>query len=194
MLDGDAAGRDQASRSSARCFPTLVGNGLYGYEASGYWLDIGTPERYLQATYDILEGQGQDRGRPAARRDGGMLRSVDGADGRGQRHRARRWSAPAASVAAGAMVGGAHRARRGRDGSRRAPTSSPRCCWTGCSVGRGHAISAAIVGPGVTIGEHCRIEGGVVLGEGVTIGPENMLRPARVSSRAWSCPKERSAF
>ena len=38
-------------------FPTLVGRGLYGYEASGYWLDIGTPERYLQGTYDILEGK-----------------------------------------------------------------------------------------------------------------------------------------
>ena len=37
-------------------FPKLVGRGLFGYEASGYWLDIGTPDRYLQATYDILEG------------------------------------------------------------------------------------------------------------------------------------------
>ena len=37
-------------------FPELIGNGLFGYEADGYWLDIGTPERYLQGTYDILEG------------------------------------------------------------------------------------------------------------------------------------------
>src|SRR5206468_11734998 len=37
-------------------FPALVGRGLFGYEASGYWLDIGTPARYLQATFDILEG------------------------------------------------------------------------------------------------------------------------------------------
>ncbi len=36
-------------------FPTLVGNGLFGYPAHGYWLDIGTPDGYLQATYDILE-------------------------------------------------------------------------------------------------------------------------------------------
>src|SRR6201986_4145460 len=27
-------------------FPTLVDDGLYGYEANGYWLDIGTPNRY----------------------------------------------------------------------------------------------------------------------------------------------------
>ena len=37
-------------------FPRLVGNGLYGCVLSGYWMDIGTPERYLEATFDILEG------------------------------------------------------------------------------------------------------------------------------------------
>ena len=37
-------------------FPTLIGNGLYGMRVDGYWLDIGTPERYLQATRDILDG------------------------------------------------------------------------------------------------------------------------------------------
>src|SRR5215207_693777 len=37
-------------------FPRLVGDGLYGYVGEGYWMDIGTPERYLQGTFDILEG------------------------------------------------------------------------------------------------------------------------------------------
>jgi mannose-1-phosphate guanylyltransferase len=37
-------------------FPALVGSGLYAFEADGYWLDIGTPERYLKGTRDILEG------------------------------------------------------------------------------------------------------------------------------------------
>jgi mannose-1-phosphate guanylyltransferase len=38
-------------------FPSLVGNGLYGFEADGYWIDIGTPERYLDATWDLLAGR-----------------------------------------------------------------------------------------------------------------------------------------
>ncbi len=38
-------------------FPSLVGNGLYGYVAAGYWIDIGTPERYLEATWDLLAGR-----------------------------------------------------------------------------------------------------------------------------------------
>src|SRR6476660_9040571 len=36
-------------------FPELVGDGLYGFAGDGYWLDIGTPDRYLQASFDILE-------------------------------------------------------------------------------------------------------------------------------------------
>ncbi len=40
-------------------WPRLVGDGLYGYVAEGYWLDIGTPGRYLQGTFDILEGNVQ---------------------------------------------------------------------------------------------------------------------------------------
>jgi mannose-1-phosphate guanylyltransferase len=36
-------------------FPRLVGEGLYGHRLEGYWMDIGTPERYLQASWDILE-------------------------------------------------------------------------------------------------------------------------------------------
>jgi mannose-1-phosphate guanylyltransferase len=38
-------------------FPRLVGQSLHGLRLDGYWMDIGTPERYLQASWDILEGR-----------------------------------------------------------------------------------------------------------------------------------------
>jgi mannose-1-phosphate guanylyltransferase len=38
-------------------FPSLVGDGLHGFPAAGYWIDIGTPERYLEATWDLLAGR-----------------------------------------------------------------------------------------------------------------------------------------
>ncbi|HEX4720132.1 MAG TPA: NDP-sugar synthase [Thermoleophilaceae bacterium] len=38
-------------------FPQMVGNGLYGWPADGYWIDIGTPERYLESTWDLLAGR-----------------------------------------------------------------------------------------------------------------------------------------
>jgi mannose-1-phosphate guanylyltransferase len=37
-------------------WPRLVGHGLYGHHARGYWLDIGTPARYLQGSFDIITG------------------------------------------------------------------------------------------------------------------------------------------
>ena len=42
-------------------FPRLAGDGLYATRLDGYWMDIGTPERYLQATWDILEGMVETR-------------------------------------------------------------------------------------------------------------------------------------
>ena len=47
---------DQPASIERDVFPQLVGNGLYGCVSENYWLDIGTPERYLEATFDILEG------------------------------------------------------------------------------------------------------------------------------------------
>jgi mannose-1-phosphate guanylyltransferase len=47
-------------------FPRLVGAGLCALPLSGYWMDIGVPERYLQATWDILEGRVDTGVRPTA--------------------------------------------------------------------------------------------------------------------------------
>ncbi len=40
-------------------FPSLIGDGrpLYGLVSDAYWLDLGTPQKYLQAHFDILEGK-----------------------------------------------------------------------------------------------------------------------------------------
>src|ERR1700710_605044 len=52
-------------------FPRLVGDGLHGLRLDGYWMDIGTPERYLEAGWDILEERVGARGRPEAPGVGG---------------------------------------------------------------------------------------------------------------------------
>ena len=48
-------------------WPRLVGAGIYGFPSDDYWLDIGTPERYLQGTFDILAGNVAHRRRRRAR-------------------------------------------------------------------------------------------------------------------------------
>ncbi len=48
---------DQNVSIEREVFPKLIGNGLYGIRQEGYWIDIGTPERFLEANWDILEGR-----------------------------------------------------------------------------------------------------------------------------------------
>jgi len=40
-------------------FPALIeqGRSLYGFLTGAYWMDLGTPERYLQAHFDLLDGK-----------------------------------------------------------------------------------------------------------------------------------------
>lgn len=152
-------------------FPTLVGRGLFGYEASGYWLDIGTPARYLQGTYDILEGKvATEVGR---RLRGSGLVLVEGAtvDGRVV---APVVVATGCSVAPRALVGDRSVLGEGVTIGEGARVESS-VLLRGVSVGAGTRIRASIIGPDVQIGDHCQIEGGVMLGAGVKIGSGNTL-------------------
>jgi mannose-1-phosphate guanylyltransferase len=152
-------------------FPTLVGRGLFGYPADGYWLDIGTPDRYLQGTYDILEGNVvTEIGR---RLTAAGLALQDGAHVQG------RVVAPAllgagSTVAFGAIVGG--RTVLGENvtvGAGAHIESS--VLLDGASVGERSTVRGSIVGPGAQIGDRCHVADGVVLGEGVKIGSDNVL-------------------
>ncbi|HYZ82552.1 MAG TPA: NDP-sugar synthase [Solirubrobacteraceae bacterium] len=153
-------------------FPTLVGNGLHGYEARGYWKDIGTPERYLEATFEILEGDvTTEVGRQVADA-GGVLRR--GGNEAGVVH------GPAlldldCNLAADAVVGSRSVLGRGVTVGRGAHIESS-VVLDGASVGAGSRITSSIIGPGVSIGEGCRVEGRVVLGQGVSVGAGNTLR------------------
>ena len=152
-------------------FPMLVGRGLYGYECSGYWLDIGTPERYLRGTYDILEGKVSTEVGRQLGVSGLML--VDDATIEG-RVVAPVLVAAGCSVAPRALVGD-----RSVLGERVTVGAGARVegsvLLDGVTVGEATRISSSIVGPGVEIGDHCQIGGCVVLGEGVKIGSGNML-------------------
>ena len=60
VIERDVAEAIPAGRAVSfehEIFPSLVGHGLYGWQADGYWIDIGKPNRYLEATYDLLSGR-----------------------------------------------------------------------------------------------------------------------------------------
>ena len=170
VLDGMAPAGAKSS-IEREVFPTLVDNGLYGYKAAGYWLDIGTPERYLQATFDILEGDVRTEvGRQVAAA-GGVLRH--GGDGAGIVHGPALVGADC-RLAEDAVVGSRSVLGRGVSVGRAAHIESS-VVLDGATVGEGTRIKSSIIGPGVSIGDRCRIEGGVVLGQGVNVGSGNTL-------------------
>lgn len=56
VLDLIPAGREVSIEREV--WPRLVGHGLYGYvHRNRYWMDIGTPERYIQSVGDVLAGR-----------------------------------------------------------------------------------------------------------------------------------------
>ena len=149
-------------------FPTLVDEGLYGYEAAGYWMDIGTPQRYLQATFEIMEGAVKTEvGRQLADA-GGVLGSCEATlyapvviGDRCEIH-ADAVLGPRTVLGSGVRVGeGAH-----IDGS---------VLLDGVRVGAGVRISSSIVAADVHIGDGCHLAGEVMIGEGVRLGAGNKL-------------------
>lgn len=152
-------------------FPSLVGRGLFGCPASGYWLDIGTPARYLQATFDILEGNViTEVGRRLKEASLTLIQDsrIDG------RVVAPALVGPGCAVAEHALVGSLTVLGPKVNVARNAHVERS-VLLDGARIGAHARITGSIVGPGVQIGEHCRIEGGVVLGEGVKLGADNVL-------------------
>jgi mannose-1-phosphate guanylyltransferase len=121
-------------------FPALVGEGLYARRLEGYWMDIGTPERYLQATWDILEGRVATR--VATRPDGVHV-------------------APGAEVHSGASVGPRAVVSEGcRVGAGAQIEES--VLLAGCEIGEGARIGGSILSPGVVVAAGAGLEGAVV--------------------------------
>ncbi|MHB8533790.1 MAG: sugar phosphate nucleotidyltransferase, partial [Solirubrobacteraceae bacterium] len=158
-------------------WPRLLGEGLYGYPSERYWLDIGTPARYLQATFDIIEGN--VRTALAERLGEGFSSVAPDAEVHGR-------VIPPALLARGVRVAaGAHVGSLvvlAESVSVGAGTRIERAVvLSDTRVGADCELRDCIIGPGCTIGAGCKITGGAMLGEGVTVGSGNVItRGARI--------------
>ena len=148
-------------------FPKLVGNGLYGRRLEGYWMDIGTPERYLQASWDILERRAQTDTGERLDADGLLVEDdVEVADGA-------EITAPTlietrSKVAAGARVGARAVVGTGSEIGERAVIEES-AIHRGARIGTEAEIRGAILAAGVAVGDGASIEPGAVVGEGARI-------------------------
>ena len=111
-------------------FPSLVERGapVFGFASEAYWLDIGTPERYLQAHWDVLEG------RSAASALGRRVGDVLLADG-----------AKAPSLAGPAVLGPGAVAAEGA-------TLERAVLLAGARVEAGATVRDSVIGPNAIVG------------------------------------------
>jgi mannose-1-phosphate guanylyltransferase len=148
-------------------FPALVGRGLFGFPQNAYWIDIGTPERYLQGTFDILEGAVRTEVGAQLADAGGVL--CDGALVEGE-VRAPALIGPGCGIERDAVVGGRTVLGAGVTVSAGARVESS-AVLDGVRVGPGSTLVSAIVSPGAVLGASCTIGAEAVIGAGVEIEP-----------------------
>jgi mannose-1-phosphate guanylyltransferase len=149
-------------------FPKLVGRGLYGIRLGGYWIDIGTPDRFLQANWDILEREVETVTADRLAADGLLIE--DGAQVADEAT----VEAPAlleagARVAAGAKVGPRAVLGPGSVVQERASVEGS-VLLAGCRVGEEASVRDAILGAKVEVVAAAEVEPGSVIGEGDLAG------------------------
>lgn len=150
-------------------FPRLVGQGLFGLRLEGYWMDIGTPERYLQASWDILTGRVETEVSALTGGEGIALDEYADVDG------AAHIEGPILVDSGASIAGSAHvgpRAVIGRDcqvGEGAVVVGS--VLHRDCQIGAGARVEGAILAAGVQVGANAVIEDGAIAGEGARIEP-----------------------
>jgi NDP-sugar pyrophosphorylase family protein len=148
-------------------FPSLIERQetFVAYTYDGYWIDIGTHEKYVQVHHDIMDG------RFAAAPFAGA-----GAT----------WIAPDARIEQGATVEGPCFVDEGvvvRSGARIGPYTvlgrqteveedavvKNAIVWANSRIGREASVSDAIIGRNCHLGRNVRVTGGAVLGDRTTL-------------------------
>jgi mannose-1-phosphate guanylyltransferase len=116
-------------------FPRLVGQGLFATTLDGYWVDIGTPERYLAASWDILEGRVETRVEPTG--PGVLIDPTAAVD-------------PAAAVGPRAVLGPGCRIAAGA-------TVARSVLLAGSAVGEGARVEGSILAAGATVAARANV-------------------------------------
>lgn len=136
-------------------FPGLIGAGavVMGYAESAYWLDVGTPEAFVQGSCDLVLGVLPSPAVPGACGECLLLDDVSVAGG--ARMSGGTVAGAGSVVRAGAVVHGS-------------------VLFDGATVGSGAVVTDSIVGRGAVIDEGAVLDG-VLVGDGAFVGSGNEL-------------------
>jgi len=147
-------------------FPRLLemGEPILGYPSDAYWIDIGTPEKYLKANHDLLlqqagrgvQVQGKSQLHPTAQIEGPVLLAEECIIAENAKLKGPVVLGPHCEIGKGAVVQGAvlwHHSRVGE-----------KAILRNCVI-----CSHSYVGQGSHVPDNC------VLGDSVTVASENIL-------------------
>ncbi|MEU6661076.1 NDP-sugar synthase [Streptomyces sp. NPDC046821] len=160
VIDTIPAGRSVSVERET--FPGLLAAGahLHGKVEESYWLDLGRPEAFVQASADLVRGIIDSPAVPGTRGEALVLP--------GAKVAADAWLADGTVVGAGARVGpGA--------------VVHGSVLHDGAVVGAGAYIRKSLVGVGARIGRRSVLHGSVI-GDGAQVGAHNELRNG---TRVW---------
>jgi mannose-1-phosphate guanylyltransferase len=145
-------------------FPALIADDavVMGYLDTSYWLDVGTPQAFVQGSCDLVRGR---LASPALTPGGvpGEALLLDGAE-----VDPGAWAGGGTVVGAGSVIEAGARV----DGS---------VLFDGVRVGAGARVSASVLGRRARIGESVVLDGAVI-GDDVTVASGNELR---AGVRVW---------
>ncbi len=159
-------------------FPFLVRDGaLYARSSDAYWLDTGTPERYIQAQLDVLRGLRPDVAlpectetspgiwlAPGARVGGACLGHV--------------FVGASAAVGQGAVLEESVLAARVQVAA--GARISHSLVLGGAAIGPDAVVEDSIVGPGASIGAKAVLRAATVIGAGAIVAGGEYLDSARL--------------
>jgi NDP-sugar pyrophosphorylase family protein len=161
----DRIPRDVAYSIERAYFPSLVDRGepFVAYVDRGYWIDIGTPEKYVQVHRDMFDG----------RFNGGLFATVDPSqpvvapDARieeGARLQSPCFVDSGATVKAGAVVGPYAVIGKGAIVEEEASVAGS-IVWPNNRIGQHAEVEGAIIGRSCHVGRYVTLQTPVVLGD-----------------------------
>ena len=148
-------------------FPPLLekGEAIFAYASRDYWIDIGTPDKYLRLQHDLLRRWAGD----------GQI----GFEGRSSVHASAHIEGPVligegcsidrdCTVRGPAVLGAGCRLEEGA-------AVEGAVLWQNCRMGRGCRLRNCVLGSNCCIGEQSEVLDGCVLGDDVQLGKGNRL-------------------
>jgi NDP-sugar pyrophosphorylase family protein len=149
-------------------FPEVIASGhaVFGFVEQAYWMDLGTPEKYLQAHRDMLAGR------------------VQGIEYEAPWIAATADVEPGATIASTCAIGAEARVADGA-------SVQDSVLHPGASVGAGAAVRDSVIGPGAHVGARADVRS-CVLGAGARVPDGMAIADARVDTDTEAAPAQSS--